>query len=140
MNIQLKNYNKHLLFEAKNQTGYSLLVGQTQDETSVNAIRPMELMLVSLASCSSVDVVKILNKQKIYDFDYNVSIDATRKEDEIPSIFQDITITYSFNGTISSAKVKKATSLAVEKYCSVAKIIEQTAKINYKIILNNEEI
>ncbi len=140
MNIQLKNYNKHLLFEAKNQTGYSLLVGQTQDETSVNAIRPMELMLVSLASCSSIDVVKILNKQKVYDFDYNVSIDATRKEDEIPSIFQDITITYSFNGTVSSAKVKKATSLAVEKYCSVAKIIEQTAKINYKIILNNEEI
>ncbi|SNR17176.1 OsmC family protein [Tenacibaculum jejuense] len=140
MNIQLKNYNKHLLFEAKNQTGYSLLVGQTQDETSVNAIRPMELMLVSLASCSSIDVVKILNKQKVYDFDYNVSIDATRKEDEIPAIFQDITITYSFNGTVSSAKVKKATSLAVEKYCSVAKIIEQTAKINYKIILNNEEI
>ncbi|WP_299617285.1 OsmC family protein [uncultured Tenacibaculum sp.] len=140
MNIQLKNYNKHLLFEAKNQTGYSLLVGQTQDETSVNAIRPMELMLVSLASCSSIDVVKILNKQKVYDFDYNVSIDATRKEDEIPAIFQDITITYSFNGTVSSAKVKKATSLAVEKYCSVAKIIEQTAKINYKIILNNKEI
>ncbi|WP_442265395.1 OsmC family protein [Tenacibaculum sp. ZS6-P6] len=140
MNIQLKNYNKHLLFEAKNQTGYSLLVGQTQDETSVNAIRPMELMLVSLASCSSIDVVKILNKQKVYDFDYNVSIDATRKEDEIPAIFQDITITYNFNGTVSSAKVKKATSLAVEKYCSVAKIIEKTAKINYKIILNNEEI
>ena len=48
MNIELSNYNKHLVFEAKNQTGYSLLVGQTADHTQVNAIRPMELMLVIL--------------------------------------------------------------------------------------------
>lgn len=140
MNIQLTNYNKHLVFEAKNQTGYSLLVGQSNTETSVNAIRPMELMLVSLASCSSIDVVKILNKQRIFDFDYKVSIDAERKTDEVPSIFKEITITYSFEGDVSDAKIKKATSLALEKYCSVAKIIEQTAKINYKIILNQEEI
>ncbi|CAM1343887.1 OsmC family protein [Tenacibaculum amylolyticum] len=140
MNIQLTNYNKHLVFEAKNQTGYSLLVGKSNTETSVNAIRPMELMLVSLASCSSIDVVKILNKQRIFDFDYKVSIDAERKTDEVPSIFKEITITYSFEGDISDIKIKKATSLALEKYCSVAKIIEQTAKINYKIILNQEEI
>ncbi len=140
MNIELSNYNKHLVFEAKNQTGYSLLVGQTADHTQVNAIRPMELMLVSLASCSSIDVVKILNKQKVVDFDYKVSIDASREEDQIPSIFKEITITYSFDGEISSNKVKKSTNLALEKYCSVAKIIEQNAKINYKVFLNKEEI
>lgn len=140
MNIQLTNYNKHLVFEAKNQTGYSLLVGQSNPDTSVNAIRPMELMLVSLASCSSIDVVKILNKQRIFDFDYKVSIDAARKTEEVPAIFEEITITYSFEGAISGEKIQKATRLALEKYCSVAKIIEQTAKINYKIILNNEEV
>ncbi|MGB1042187.1 MAG: OsmC family protein [Tenacibaculum sp.] len=140
MNIQLSNYNKHLVFEAKNQTGYSLLVGQTADSTQVNAIRPMELMLVSLASCSSVDVVKILNKQKVFEFDYSVSINASREENQIPSTFKEITIVYSFDGKINANKVKKATKLALEKYCSVAKIIEQTAKINYKIVLNDEDI
>lgn len=140
MNIQLSNYNKHLVFEAKNQNGYSLLVGQTADCTQVNAIRPMELMLVSLASCSSVDIVKILNKQKVLEFDYRVSINASREENQVPSTFKEITIIYNFDGAVTASKVKKATKLALEKYCSVAKIIEQTAKIGYKIVLNQEEI
>ena len=140
MNIQLKNYNKHLVFEAKNETGYSLLVGQSDTKTSINSIRPMELMLVSLASCSSIDIVKILNKQKIFDFDYDVSVDAIREEQEVSSIFKDITITYTFNGKLNNSKVKRATDLAIEKYCSAAKILEQTAKINYKIIINKEQI
>lgn len=137
MNIQLKQYNNHKIFEASNSSGYSLLVG-TSVNNAVNAIRPMELMLVSLASCSSIDIIEILNKQKQTNFKYEVTITSERVKDQIPSIFKEITINYIFSGEISFTKIHKAINLSLDKYCSVSKIIAQTATIKYTITLNGK--
>ena len=138
MNIQLKQYNKHLIFEAVNNTGYSLLVG-TSKNNAVNAIRPMDLLLVSLASCSSIDIIEILSKQKQTDFEYDVQVESDRVENQVPAIFKNITLNYIFKGNVSPLKAKKAVDLSLEKYCSVSKIIEQTAKINYIITVNGTQ-
>lgn len=137
MNIQLKQYNNHKVFEASNSTGYSLLVGTTANN-SVNAIRPMELMLVSLASCSSIDIIEILNKQKQTNFKYDVKVTSERVKDKVPSIFKEISINFIFSGDISYQKIQKAINLSLDKYCSVSKIIEQTAKIKHTITLNGK--
>ena len=137
MNIQLKQYNKHKIFEASNSSGYSLLVG-TSVNNAVNAIRPMELMLVSLASCSSIDIIEILNKQKQTNFKYDVTITSERVKGQVPSIFKEITINYIFSGEISFTKIHKAINLSLDKYCSVSKIIAQTAKIKHTITLNGK--
>ncbi len=121
MNIQLTNYNEHLVFET--QTGCLLLVRETNNHTSVDTIYPMELMPVRLVSYKSIEIVKILNRQKIVDFYYNISVDTVCKEEIIPVIFKESTINYSFSGEFNKTK-----------------ITEQTATINYKITLNNEEI
>ena len=135
MDIKLKQYNKHLIFEATNKTGYSFLVGTSKNNIT-NVIRPMDLMLVSLASCSSIDIIKILNKQKQLDFKYDVHVSSNRVENQIPAIFKEITLNYIFTGDLTLSKVKRAVSLSLEKYCSVSKIIEETAKINYRITIN----
>lgn len=137
MDIQLKQYNKHQIFEATNESGYSLLVGRAEGDNT-NVIKPMELLLVSLASCSSIDVISILNKQRLVDFKYEVTVESKRKTNEIPAIFEEITLNFIFNGTVSPKKAKKAVDLSLEKYCSVSKIIEQTAEIKYKVIVNGK--
>jgi len=139
MNIQLKQYNQHLLFKANSSTGSSLLVGISEDKNPV-AFRPMELLLVGLASCSSLDILKILNKQQQFDFKYDVQVESTRREDEIPSVFKEITLHFIFEGEVAPIKIKKAVNLSLEKYCSVSKIIEQTATINYTITLNGKRL
>ena len=139
MKIKLKQYDKQLLFKANNSNGNSLLVGISEDK-NLDVFRPMELLLVGLASCSSLDIVKILHKQRQFDFKYDVQVESTRRENEIPSIFKEITLHFIFEGSISEIKIKKAVNLSLEKYCSVSKIIEQTASINYSITLNGKEI
>ena len=138
MEINLKYYGRDLIFQGVANNGYPLLVGQTSNE-KIKAFRPMELLLFSLASCSSVDIVKILQKQRQNITDYHVNVEGIRQADQIPSLFENIVITFSFTGDLSFAKLKRAVDLSLKKYCSVSKIIEQTATINYKIILNQNE-
>ena len=55
---------------------------------------PKILMLVSLAGCTGVDVVSILNKGRVKFSDFTIHIDAHLTE-EHPKIYDDVTITYN---------------------------------------------
>ena len=136
MEINLKYYGRDLIFQADSENGSPILVGQTLDDR-IKTFRPMELLLISLASCSSIDIVRILKKQKQDLKDYHVNVIGLRGETKIPSIFETITLIFSFDGEVSPEKAKKAVSLSLEKYCSVSKIIEETANIEYQIVVNN---
>lgn len=96
--------------------------------------RPMEMLLMGLAGCSSIDVVSILKKQKIDPGPFRVIIDAEREPDAVPSLFQNIHVRFVFKGQgqeLDRDKLKRAIDLSLEKYCSVAKTLEKTAKITY---------
>jgi putative redox protein len=110
------------------------------DDKTIPAARPMELLLMSLASCSSVDVIDILRKQKLEVEDYQVTVDGQRYEGRVPALFENIEMSFIFKGDLSPSKVERAVNLSLLKYCSVSKIIEETATINFKIILNNKEL
>ncbi len=97
--------------------------------------RPMELILMGLGSCSAIDIISILKKQKQVIEDFQIEIDASRREDETPAIFNEILVTYIFKGDLDETKIQKAIDLSVTKYCSVSKILEKSAvlKFNYKL-------
>ena len=66
MNVSLERLNDDYLFEVTNPNGHRVLLdNKSKTEGSVKGISPMELLLMGLAGCSSIDVVAILNKQKI---------------------------------------------------------------------------
>ena len=54
------------------------------------------------------------------------------------SIFENVNLTFSFEGDLDAKKVERAVELSVEKYCSVAKILEQTANITWDYEINGE--
>lgn len=95
--------------------------------------RPMELLAGSLAGCSSIDVLNILQKQKLFPKAFEVEIKATRREDEIPATFETIHLIFQVSSEIPILKVEKAASLSVEKYCSVSKILEPTCKVSWEV-------
>lgn len=81
-------------------------------------VRPMELVLMALGSCSVFDLSTILKKQRQDVEDIQVEVSGDRRE-EVPNIFTKIHITFTLKGNIDEEKAQKAAELAVKKYCSV---------------------
>ena len=66
MNVSLERINEDYLFEVTNSNGMSIhLDNKSKTTGQVKGISPMELLLMGVAGCSSIDIVYILNKQKI---------------------------------------------------------------------------
>ena len=66
MEITLERVNSDYLFEAKNTHGHRVFLDNRSKKSGVvRGVSPMEVLLMGLAGCSSIDIINILNKQKI---------------------------------------------------------------------------
>jgi putative redox protein len=93
---------------------------------------PMELLLMALCSCTAVDVVSILHKKREPFSSLTVFADAEQAP-EAPRVFTHIRLTYHVNGEVSPKAAEDAVALSKNKYCSVSKMLEKAATIDYRI-------
>lgn len=100
----------------------------------------MELLLMGVAGCSSIDIVMILKKQKIELEDLQVEVEGFRQDGAVPNVFTAIKMDVHLKGDCTPEKAKRAVDLSIEKYCSVAKMLEKTADISYDVYLNGEQV
>lgn len=138
MKVELKRVNDAVHFEASSPSSTIKvhIDGSPEIGGQGLGVRPMEMVLMALASCSSLDLVSILKKQKQDVNDFSVSVDAERRE-QIPSVFTKIHMTFKLSGTIDQAKAERAAELAVKKYCSVHDmLVAGGVEINYSIQIN----
>jgi len=141
MEVVLERINDDYLFEVSNSNGHKVLLdNKSKTSGEVQGVSPMELLLMGVAGCSAIDIVSILNKQKINPTVLKMEVKGLRKADEVPSLFYQIDILIHLEGDFSTEKAKRAAQLSYDKYCSVSKTLEPTAKINHKVILNGEEV
>lgn len=99
--------------------------------------RPMEMLLLSMAACSTYDVVTILQKSREDITDCDVRITATRAEDH-PKVFTDIHLHFIVSGRdVKGKNVDRAIKLSAEKYCSASIMLGATAKITHDFELIN---
>jgi uncharacterized OsmC-like protein len=94
-------------------------------------LRPMQLLLASIGGCSSIDIISILQKQRQGLRDIKIEIEAHRQTDVTPALFSNITVHFILFGDIDENKAQKAVELSMDKYCSVARILEKTCDIKY---------
>lgn len=119
-----------LTFESDNPSGKSVVMDtniEGQDERF--GLSPKAMMLSSLAGCSALDVISILDKMKspIDDFKIEVSGELT---DEHPKYYHHVVVDYHFYGSdLDKAKCERAVQLSVEKYCGVMEMFRQFAKV-----------
>ncbi len=126
-------------FKAKGGNGYTFDIGASKsiggDESG---FRPMELVLVGVASCAGIDLINILKKSLVAFTDMDVEINGDRKPDAMPSPFTNIEVIYKIHGPgIDRAKAERAVSLALEKYCSVSASLYPNIKITAKTVLES---
>lgn len=139
MKITLKRLNDSYHMEAQNEDGNTIQMDGSPAIGGENlGARPMQVLLMSLAGCTSIDVISILKKMKQEVADYHVEVDAEREADVVPSLFTNIHIKYILKGAdLEESKVRRAIELSADKYCSVSKILEPTAKITWSYEINN---
>lgn len=92
-------------------------------------IKPSDLLLIAVASCTAVDVVDILEKKRM-PLTY-LEISASGEQDqEPPWTFRKIHVHFRISGkNLTEKAVSQAIHLSEEKYCSVAATIRPTAQI-----------
>ena len=141
MNVSLERINKDYLFEVSNSDGKSVLLdNKSKSFGEIQGISTMELLLMGIAGCSSIDIIAILDKQKINPISLKMDVKGHRHENQVPALFYQIDINIYLEGRFSPEKAKRAAKLSFEKYCSVSKTLESTAKINHKVYLNGTEV
>lgn len=97
--------------------------------------RPMELLLLGLASCSAVDVRLILQRGREVVTDCVVEAEAERAAED-PKVFTRIHLGYRITGkALNRGKVERAVQLSAEKYCSASAMLAKTAEITHSIEL-----
>ena len=132
MKIELHRADDAFHFISANEDGLTV---ETDGSPAIGggnkAMRPMQMVLSAMASCSSIDIVMILKKQRQILEDIKVSVEGKRATDQVPAVFTDIHIHFKLFGDLKENKAAQAVRMSMEQYCSVSKMLEKTVNITY---------
>lgn len=98
-------------------------------------LKPSDLLLLAAASCSTYDVVMIMDKQRAPLAGLEVQCSGEQLPDP-PYSFTKIHLHYIVQGVVEEKKLAKAIQLSEEKYCSVINTFKDCVKVthSYEII------
>lgn len=122
----------HMSFVGESDSGHSVVMDSSPEGGGRDlGVRPMEMLLLGLGGCTSIDVVSILHKSRQQIVDCEVEIEAERASG-IPAVFTKIHLHFIVSGKdIDADKVRKAVALSADKYCSASKMLEKAAEISH---------
>ena len=113
-------------FVGIDSTNHSVVLSSKDEGVGV---RPSDMLLIALASCTAVDVVEILSKKRL-PLDSMEIITTGEQDADPPWTFRKIHLKYRLSGTgLTDKAVEQALQLSEEKYCSVAATVRATAEI-----------
>jgi putative redox protein len=137
MKVELVRVGDGFHFEGSGSSGVKIHTDGSPEIGGQNmGVRPMELLLMGLASCSAIDVVLILKKQKQDITDFKILADGDREEEEGTkrSPFRKVHLTFQFKGNnLDENKINRAIGLSMEKYCSATAQFEALAAITHSV-------
>ncbi len=133
-------WQKDMVFDVEVNGHHILLDADEKWGGKNSGPRPKPLVLAALSGCSGMDVVSILDKMKITDYDMTVDVVGEMTETH-PMYYHSITMTFIFSGTdLHVDKIIKAIKLSTEQYCGVYAMLQKSADISVKLVVNDMEV
>jgi putative redox protein len=119
-----------MTFDATATSGFHVTLGTTPKVGgNDDGFRPLELMLMSLAGCTAMDVISILTKKRQDVTAFEVKVHAEQTS-EHPHVFTSATIEYIVTGhNIKEEAVKRAVELTATKYCPAQAMMNKVMPI-----------
>lgn len=137
MKIEIERVNEKVHLEATNEQGVKVQMdGSPEIGGEDLGARPMQLVLMALGGCTSMDVLSILKKMREEVKSYKVTVEAERAT-EHPMVFTKINVHYILEGNLKIENVEKAINLSMDKYCSVTHMLNKTATITHSFEIIN---
>jgi len=135
--IVTTQWKQNLQFESDNPSGHSVIMDTSvENKGNGSGLSPKAMMLSSLAGCSGLDVISVLNKMKVTLDDFKIIVTGKLTE-EHPKYYHSVTVAYHFYGSnLVKEKLKKAVDLSVEKYCGVMEMFRKFAIVNIELHYN----
>lgn len=126
-----------MMMVGESASGHAIVMDGPEDLGGKNlGIRPMEMLLLGMGGCTTIDVVSTLKKMREEVRDCRVEISAARA-DEHPKVFTKIHLNFIINGSnLDEKKVEKAISLSADKYCSASIMLGKIADITHDFTIN----
>jgi len=133
------NWKGNMVFESDNPRWDSIMMDASEEFGGTNSgMAPKAMMLSSLAGCSGLDVVSVLEKMKASVEGFYMTVEG-ELTDEHPKYYHTVTVEYHFTGKdLNESKIKKAVDLSVEKYCGVMEMFRKFATVKTSIHYHNK--
>ena len=111
-------WHEGLSFTGTSDSGFQVPLGADPGVGGKDdGFRPMELMALSLAGCTAMDVISIMSKKRQNVTAFEVNVQAQRAQ-EHPKVFTEAVIRYEFTGhDIREEAVRRSIQLSTERYC-----------------------
>lgn len=121
-----------MMMVGESASGHAVVMDGPEDLGGKNlGVRPMEMLLLGMGGCTTVDVVSTLKKMRELVNDCRVEISAERAE-EHPKVFTKIHLHFIVEGeNLNEKKIAKAVSLSADKYCSASIMLGKMADITH---------
>lgn len=123
-------------FEGLTDSGFQIpLDAGPESGGESSAPRPMELLAISLAGCTGMDVISILRKKRQEVTDFEVRLRGERSSQH-PTVFTHIVLEYVVTGRhIDPTAVERAIQLSSEKYCPVQALLHDSVSIEHHMTI-----
>lgn len=132
-------WKEGLSFTGSADSGFTVPMGTNVEYGGADdGFRPLELMIVSLAGCTGMDVISILLKKRQAVTSFAVNVQAERAETH-PRVFTSIQVEYSFRGhNLDASAVARAVELSETKYCAARAMLSQVVPFEHVIRIEEE--
>ncbi|HCF48604.1 MAG TPA: OsmC family protein [Gammaproteobacteria bacterium] len=121
-----------MMMVGESASGHAVVMDGPENLGGKNlGIRPMEMLLLGMGGCTTIDVMSMLKKMREEVRDCRAEISAERADDH-PKVFTKIHIHFVVEGVnLDEKKVGKAIGLSADKYCSASIMLGKTAAVTH---------
>ncbi|NHB89306.1 OsmC family protein [Photorhabdus tasmaniensis] len=100
---------------------------------------PMEMVLMAVGGCSTIDVISVLQKGRYDIKDCEVKLTSRRRE-EVPRLFTHINLHFIVTGKdLTDKAVERAVMLSAEKYCSVSLMLGKSVEMTHSFEIRDAD-
>jgi putative redox protein len=126
-----------MMMVGESASGHAVVMDGPEELGGKNlGIRPMEMLLLGMGGCTTIDVISTLKKMREEVRDCRVEISAERAE-EHPKVFTKIHLHFIVEGAnLNDKKIAKAISLSADKYCSASIMLGKAASVTHDFEIN----